>query len=81
MDRFEGDEYQALVVGGVTLQTGQVGTARVWAIKETHGVLEEGWSFDTFLELHQHWYVDMCNQWKEQDRLQMSSCTPRERPT
>lgn len=79
MDRYEGDEYEALVVGGVTLQTGEVGRARVWAMKESEGVLEEGWSFDKFLQVDERWYVDMCKEWKEEDRVEMRKCTRDER--
>lgn len=82
LDRFEGDEYVALVVPGVRLGAaggGDAVAARVWVMRDPDGMLEAEWSFDRFLEKDEGWYVDMCREWAADDRIEQQQCTPQRR--
>jgi Gamma-glutamyl cyclotransferase, AIG2-like len=80
LDRFEGDEYAAVVVPGVRLlQSGEDIRARMWVLADTQGVLEGEWSFDAFLEKDEAWYVRMCKEWADDDAKEQQQCTPQRR--
>lgn len=82
LDRFEGDEYAAVVVPGVRLGAGGEGgpvSARVWVMREPEGMLEAEWSFDRFVEKDEAWYVDMCREWAADDLVEQQQCTPQRR--
>lgn len=79
LDRFEGDEYAPVVVAGVRLDSGESVAARLWLLEDTSGLLEEEWSFERFMEEDEGWYVRMCMEWAEEDKVEKRKCTPQQR--
>lgn len=79
MDRFEGDEYAAVVVPDVRLDGGQSVRARLWVLESMEGVEDGEWSFESFLENDEGWYVEMCREWSEDDKREQQQCTPQRR--
>lgn len=78
LDRFEGDEYHA-IVQDVVLQDGTKVMARMWALADMDGVIDQEWNFDKFLAENEHWYVDMCRSWAADDEKEEQKCTAQRR--
>jgi gamma-glutamylcyclotransferase (GGCT)/AIG2-like uncharacterized protein YtfP len=79
LDRFEGDEYRAVVVPNVRLDSGETVRARLWVLSDVEGVLAGDWDFDRFLDMDEGWYVKMCREWADDDAIQRQQCTPQRR--
>lgn len=79
MDRFEGEEYEAVVMPDVRLESGKDVRARVWVLSNMEGVLDSEWSFDEFVEKNEGWYVRMCKEWADEDAIEQKQFTSQQR--
>lgn len=79
LDRFEGDEYEPVVVEGIRLDSGALVDARVWKLAQFEGILDGQWDYNKFVLEDEHWYVQMCKEWAHDDEIEQQKCTPQRR--
>lgn len=79
LDRFEGDEYEAVIIDEVLLASGEKVRARVWKLADLNGVLDRDWDYDKFLRHDENWYVEMCREWAADDDTEQQKCTAQRR--